>query len=136
MALSKVLRRVGLTSVVMIAMVIAGCVSSSEKVPELPTAGNLLENAGFEQLEDGWAQRWQISSDTDEAKATVSPEAARTGDYGILMKDAVGDEVLTVQQSIKDIRADQQYEMTAWVKTTSPVGALRMSVRFYNAGAQ
>lgn len=92
---------------------------------------NLLENPGFEELnDDGHAASWAAKDDWETGAVTTTPEAARSGSEGVKMEINNSDNYFIVQTV--EIEGDKAYELSSWIKSNIPSsGYVQMKVEFY-----
>ncbi|MFP3903703.1 MAG: hypothetical protein ACLFWB_05610, partial [Armatimonadota bacterium] len=103
-------------------------------------ARQLLQNPGFEQVEDGFPAGWGRHGGGSEYVRLEISDEARSGDHALhLIDDSPeerrGDYGIGVQQQF-EAQPDTYYKASVWVKTlsTNHTGALHLQMRFLPSG--
>jgi len=92
----------------------------------LTEPGNLIRNPGFEvdQGEDGMPDEWVPSV----ALTAILSKDAHSGKVSLLLQGTGGDLAPLAVQRAVDVKANQKYRFSAWVKTEGEA----VEVRFYS----
>lgn len=85
---------------------------------------NILVNPGFEEVEGSVAQPWIVKGGWDEGKVKATPEAARTGQYGLEENSSWAGQVVEVQTG-------KPYEFTGWMKCES-TRQVQMKIEYFH----
>lgn len=100
------------------------------RLEEVNDDGNLFTNPGFEEIDDGAPLSWNEYGAGWTDIITASPEAARTGNYGIKMTTDTTDNYLFGQAV--GVEAGKTYDLSAWLKSDiADGGKAQIKIDFY-----